>query len=104
MPIYCYKCKEGHVTDKYVAAMQPYISITCDCGRKARRSFMDEQVNTDMVHNERLSESMGVQVDQIPEAMKTFPGSEYNSDGALKIKSRKHKLFEMKRRGYVELD
>jgi hypothetical protein len=105
MPIYCYKCKNGHVTEKFVAAMHPYVSCDCEtCGRKARRSFSDEMFNTDLVNNERVSESMGVQPHQIQEAMKTFPGSEYTKDGGLKIHSRKHKKEEMKRRGYVELD
>ena len=61
-------------------------------------------VNTDLVNNERWSESMGVTEEQIPEAMKTFPGSTYDSTGRLLIKNRKHKLFEAKRRGYAELD
>ena len=60
-------------------------------------------VNTDMVENPRWSESMGVTPEQIPEAMRTFPGSEYDSEGRLLITSRKHKKFEMKRRGYTEI-
>ena len=60
-------------------------------------------VSTDLVNNERFSEAMGVQPHQIDEAMQKFPGSEYNAEGALKIESRKHKLYEMKRRGYAEL-
>jgi hypothetical protein len=61
-------------------------------------------VNTDLVENERWSESMGVTPEQIPEAMRTFPGSVYDSTGRLLIKNRKHKIQEMKRRGYAELD
>ncbi|MHC4332614.1 MAG: hypothetical protein ACYSTZ_00085 [Planctomycetota bacterium] len=61
-------------------------------------------VNTDLVNNERWSDSMGVQPHQIPEAMQIFPGSTYDSEGRLLIKNRKHKLFEAKRRGYAELD
>jgi hypothetical protein len=104
MPIYCYRCKNDHITEKFVAAMQPYISCKCDeCGMKARRSFRDEQKNTDCVHNERWSDSMGVQPHQVAEAEKTFPGSTYNEEGQLLIKSRKHKKHEMKRRGYAEI-
>ena len=62
-----------------------------------------EAKNTDLVHNERWSESMGVVPNQIAEAERTFPGSEYDSEGRLRIKNRKHKLFEMKRRGYTEI-
>jgi hypothetical protein len=68
--------------------------------RSKRYSF-----NTDLVNNERWSDAMGVNPDQIPEAMKIFPGSTYDSEsGRLLIKNRKHKLFEAKRRGYAELD
>jgi hypothetical protein len=61
-------------------------------------------VNTDLVNNERWSDAMGVVPNQIPEAERTFPGSKYDSDGRLLIKNRRHKLYEMKRRGYAELD
>lgn len=61
-------------------------------------------IYTDLVDNERWSESMGVTPEQIPEAVKTFPGSTYDSTGRLLIKNRKHKLQEMKKRGYVEFD
>jgi len=47
---------------------------------------------------------MGVTVEQIPQAEKTFPGSKYHPEtGALLITSRKDKLKKMKERGYVEL-
>jgi len=51
---------------------------------------------------ERFSEAMGVAPNQVQEAMKIYPGSEYTKDGRLKIKNRAHKKFEMKRRGYTE--
>lgn len=83
---------------------EPRSTVDCQsCGKPASRSLVDEHVNTDMVHNERWSEAMGVTIEQIPQAMQTFPGSCYHPEtGALLIKSRKHKLEEMKRRGYVE--
>jgi hypothetical protein len=53
--------------------------------------------------HERWSWAMGVCPEQIPEAMKNFPGSEYHPEtGQLRVKSRKHKLSEMKRRGMEE--
>ena len=62
------------------------------------------KVNTDLVNNERISRSMGVNIRQIPEAMKRYPGSEYDGRGYLKIHNRKHKIQEMKRRGLVEFE
>jgi hypothetical protein len=104
MPIYAYRCKNAHVTEKFVAEMQPYLTCKCEtCGAKAKRSFRDEQFSTDLVHNERWSDSMGVQPHQVKEAEKTFPGSTYNEEGQLLIKNRKHKKLEMKRRGYTEI-
>lgn len=46
---------------------------------------------------------MGVNPEQITEAIKTFPESEYAPDGRLVIKNRKHKLFEMRRRNMEEI-
>ena len=104
MPIYVYKCKNEHIIEKFVAAMQPYISVTCkECVCKARRSFSDEAKNTDLVNNERWSDTMGVDPTQVSEAKQLFPGSTYNTEGQLLITSRKHKKQEMKRRGYAEL-
>jgi hypothetical protein len=76
-----------------------------DDGSAARKNRSTKySFNTDLVNNERWSESMGVTPEQIPEALQTFPGSTYDSDGRLLIKNRKHKLYEAKRRGYAELD
>jgi len=105
MPIYSYRCSNGHLTEDFVPVMEPRATVPCEtCGQPSHRSYSDEAKNTDLVHNERWSDAMGVVPNQIPEAMKTFPGSEYNSEGQLLIKNRKHKLFEAKRRGYTELD
>lgn len=51
----------------------------------------------------RYSQSMGVNPEQIPAAMKAYPGSEYTPDGRLIIRSRQHKLKEMRRRNMEEL-
>lgn len=105
MPIYVYKCECGTVIEDFLSTMNPKKTAKCpSCGKRANRSYMSEAKNTDLVDNERWSESMGVQPSQVQEAMKTFPGSTYDSTGRLLIKNRKHKLFEAKRRGYAELD
>lgn len=103
MPIYEFKCEQGHISDELMSFNDDLPEyITCPkCGNRAKHII--SLPNTDMKENERWSEAMGVNVDQIPQAQKTFPGSEYHPEtGALKINSRKHKLKEMKRRGYVE--
>ena len=57
-----------------------------------------------MVENHRWSTAMGCNPDQIPEMMKRFPGSEYNADGDLLVRSRHDKLKKMKERGLCECD
>ena len=80
---------------------KPVVDVNPDIERCRSKRY---SVNTDIVNNERWSESMGVTPEQVPEAMRTFPGSVYDSEGRLLIKSRKHKIQEMKRRGYAEFD
>lgn len=105
MPIYVYKCECGNTIEDFLSTYNPKKTAVCaNCGKNANRSFSSERKNTDLVNNERWSESMGVMPEQVPEAMTTFPGSTYDSEGRLLIKNRKHKLFEAKRRGYAELD
>ena len=55
-----------------------------------------------MKENERWSWAMAVNPENIEKAMKQYPGSTYNSKGQLRIKSRAHKLMEMRRRGMEE--
>jgi len=71
---------------------------------KPRRVFERCGIDATMVENERWSWSMGVNPEDIPTAMKAFPGSEYNHEGQLRVKSRHHKMTELKRRGLVECD
>lgn len=57
-----------------------------------------------IAENPRWSDSLGCTPEEIPEFKKLYPGSEYSPDGRLLIKNRAHKKFEMRRRGYAELD
>lgn len=105
MPIYDYKCNKcGKETEQVRSIDDRNSPFKCKCGGKLKRVWSNpHHINATMVNNERWSETMGINPDQIPEAMKLFPGSEYHPEtGALKIKNRKHKLFEMKRRGYYD--
>ena len=104
MPIYCYRCELGHTNEDFKRKPNPSKYVKCKvCGQRADRDVGLEHIHTDCGDAERWSDSMGVNPDQIPLAMKTFPGSEYDHEGRLKIKNRCHKKVEMKRRGYVEL-
>lgn len=77
----------------------PDISFPYGTPKNPRRCGVDGL----MGDNVRWSDSMGCNPCEIPNMMKHFPGSEYNSEGQLKIKNRTHKKKEMRRRGYVEL-
>jgi len=61
-------------------------------------------IDATMQPRERWSDAMGVHPNQIPEAIKRYPGSVYDKEGRLLIRNRAHKKFEMKRRGYIEYD
>ena len=76
--------------------------VRCVCGKKMARVI--SLPNTDIVENVRLSNSMGVNPRQIPEAMRKYPGSEYSPDGRLIVHSRKDKLQKMKQRSLVEFE
>ncbi len=105
MPIYCYKCPNGHMIEVLTHYPRPPRSAKCHfCDKRAKRAIAAEHVNTDCGDHERVSQSMGINPDQIKLAIKTFPGSEYTADGGLKIKNRAHKKVEMARRGYVEFE
>lgn len=106
MPIYVYRCTVcGKATEDFRPVPEPRVLIECSaCGQAAERSYSDERVNTDMIDNERWSESMGVAPNQVAEARRLFPDSTYDKQGRLLIRSRSHKKQELKRRGYAELD
>lgn len=104
MPFYCYRCTAcNKLIEDFQSIPEPRPTITCpDCQYPAVRSYMDEAKNTDLVDNPRWSEAMGCMPHEVPERMRQFPGSVYDSEGRLLIRNRKHKLEEMKRRGFVE--
>jgi len=111
MPTYTYRCKCGSVFDAIVPIRERNKPQKCpDCGGKGRRDEQSEfasagKFNELMVDRPRWSEAMGVNPEQIPQAMKMFPDSVYHpKTGALLIRNRQHKLKEMKRRGYAEFD
>lgn len=109
MPKYTYKCSKcKFIFDKYRPVSRRDKTVKCpECLGPASRSFVDEikgsKVDALLKENERWSWSMGVNKQDIPAAMKKFPGSTYHPEtGQLLIKSRQHKLAELKRRGMEE--
>jgi putative FmdB family regulatory protein len=102
MPIYEYRCDCGLITEVIAKRYKPSTYATCKCGKRAKKII--SLPNTDLVNNERFSGAMGINIRQIEQAKKIYPGSEYDSKGRLLIKNRKHKLYEAKRRGLTELD
>lgn len=104
MPIYEYRCScTKEVIEIITPKYEPSEYITCpECGRKAKKII--SLPNTDLKENIRYSSAMGVNPRQIPQAMKTYPGSEYDHKGRLKVTSRKDKLKKAKERGLSELE
>lgn len=105
MPFYEYICPDKHEHQRFYPHCSPAKRPTCPtCKKKSRRNYRKEAKYTDCVDRPRWSDAMGVHPDQIPEAMRRFPGSQYNSEGQLLVESRADKKKKMKERGYVELD
>ena len=113
MPFYTYTCKECGKTVDLMRAISERDDIgycgqpDCHDGILVRDISAElrgqSHINAMMADNERYSWAMGVNVNDIPNMVKQFPGSEYCPEtGRLKIKNRQHKLYEMKRRGFAE--
>jgi len=109
MPDYIAKCSCGK-TFRYSSLISKRNESTeCECGLMAERDVESEFAAIGDRHkwiseNERWSLSMGVPVAQLDEFRKRFPNSTYNDKGHLLIKNRKHKLDEMRKRDFVELN
>ena len=110
MPLYVFKCDKCGMVFEHIECIEHRNDAQhCPgCNGPASRNAEAElaglgNVDETTKDHVRYSRSMGVNPEQIKEAEKNFPGSRYTPDGRLIINSRKHKLFEMKRRGMEEL-
>lgn len=79
--------------------------ICPDCGTHLEPGLHSTNKNVGIFSGEeRRSWAMAVHPDQIPDAMKKWPGSKYDSKtGQLIYKGRTGKKVAMKARGYIEL-
>lgn len=110
IPKYTYRCfKCNHVFDELTTISGRNDPQECpECQEKAPRDVEAEladmgDFDETCKEHERWSWSMGVNRNQIAEMTRKYPGSEYHpSTGQLKIKSRNHKLLEMRRRNFEE--
>lgn len=108
MPSFVAKCKCGKIFRYMSTISSRNEPIECECGLMANRN-VEAELNVGsrkkwVGDNPRFSISMGVPPSQVNEFRKRFPESTYDNRGRLLIKNRKHKLQEMKRRDFVELD
>lgn len=111
MPSYIAKCKGCGEVFRYSSTIAKRNDpLDCwSCNSVAVRDIKAEFAAVGdrrkwVTDNERWSLSMGVPVAQLDEFRKRFPNSTYDSKGKLLIKNRKHKLDEMRKRDFVELD
>ena len=78
------------------------------CDTAMERTNFNKFFNISFGEHERFSRSMSCLPEEIPRMVKAYPGSEYVVREAgvaeLRIKNRTHKKYEMRRRGYNELD
>ena len=101
MPVYPYLCDCGREEDVYAPMKDSAQVHMCECGQKMCKVIT--MPNTDLVHNERYSSSMGVNPKRIREMEQRYAGSRYTPDGRLIVTSRKDKLRKMKERGLTEI-
>jgi len=103
MPIYVYRCLEGHQTDEVRAIANRDRSTTCPtCGKKAGRDRVASmRPHTDTGYNvEQLSDALGIHPDQIPEAKQKFPHHNYAPDGRMIIRSHQERKRVLKDLGF----
>lgn len=87
LPLVCPECESKSCTIRFIK----------------RKQVPGKFVNISYGEHERWSRSMGCPPADIAEYQKKYPGSEYNSNGDLRIKNYTHRNYEMKRRNMVDL-
>lgn len=99
--MYAYQCDCEYCFEDFCRIKDRKSELKCPkCGKMARRDWTTNRPQKD---NVRYSWSMAVNPDQIPAAMKAYPGSEYRPNGQLIIRNRREKLVRMKQRGMEEI-
>ena len=109
MPTYCYQCSDCGENFEIIASMSESSKPRkCTCGGKALRNLQLEQAqgNVDglMKDNPRWSWALGINPNQIKEAMKKHPNAVFNSKGQMLIRNRQEKKQRMKEAKFIEFD
>lgn len=104
MPNYKYLCSDcGTVMNEIETISNRKPEVPCTkCGKMSPRSFAGSTGG--FKDNPRVSLAMGVNPDQIEDAMKRYPGSRYDKNGGLLIRNRTEKKQRMRERGYCEYE
>lgn len=107
---YCPKCKwwinEDGLSDpeydnKVVVALDWIHCPKCETALETRPAEF-AKYRRRACDKPRKSVAMGVRVEDIPKAMKKWPGSRYDKDGYLEVSGRAEKKQRMKQRGFCE--
>jgi len=113
MPMYCYRCPKCGRRFEQVRAIADRDSVVCECpgcNTKARRDFARQfaSVATASKRWPMWSIFGGVHPSQIDEARailrKHGTDAEFNSEGDVKLESRRHRRDVMKALGRYDLD
>ena len=109
MPTYCYTCSGCGESFEIVAPMSESSKPRkCVCGKDAVRSLQLEhaQGNVDGLQrdNPRWSWALGINPNQIKEAMKKHPGAVFNEKGQMLIRNRQEKKQRMREAGMIEFN
>jgi hypothetical protein len=105
---YCPKCKwwisEEGLKDEDSRVIVSVFGLHCPRDHADLESRAAEFTNyaRRACDKERRSLAMGIRPEDIPVAMKKWPGSRYDKDGALLISGRAEKKLRMKQRGFCE--
>jgi putative FmdB family regulatory protein len=107
MPDYLFKCYDCDEEVEVTCTMSKRPkSLPCPkCGKDIFQHFGGRKLTNGFKDNPRESRAMGVHPSQIGQAMKKWPGSEYNPrTGRLKIRNRTEKMTRLRQRGLIEYD
>lgn len=107
---YCPECKwwvtEAGLKDEEYLSVVVVNSCGINCpkcwARLKSRPSEFENYSRKVCDKARKSYAMSVRPEDVPNAMKKWPGSRYDKNGVLEISGRAEKKIRMKQRGFCE--